>query len=393
MATPRVAALAVMALLVGGQVLPHDIRGSDTRPDPGAPAAAVLDGLVRREEPGLAVLVRQGGRVVFQRGYGQRQLGSSARIDERTGFRLASVTKQFTATAVMLLVREGRLRYEDRLTDILAFPGWGREITIRHLLNHTSGLPDYEDLMETAERGGATPWTAERQIQDEEVLSLLRAAPSGRFPPGTSWAYSNSGYVVLGLVVARVSGQRFADFLHDRVFAPLRMDRTLAYEKGRSQVDGRAFGHSRRADGFVETDQSPTSATLGDGGVYSNLEDLARWDQALREHTLLSPAAMKPALTPVVLADGSSPRWPQGPAGGDDLAPGQPVSYGFGWFLDPWHTRARQWHHGETVGFRSVIERFPADDLTVVVLCNRDDLDPRALAERIAARYLAGVRS
>ncbi|HXY38812.1 MAG TPA: serine hydrolase domain-containing protein, partial [Vicinamibacteria bacterium] len=359
------------------------------RPDPAGPAAAVLDGLVRPEEPGLAVLVRQGGRVVFERGYGLRQQGSPARIDERTGFRLASVTKQFTATAVMLLVRDGRLRYDDRLTGILAFPAWAGDITIRQLLNHTSGLPDYEDLMESAERGGATPWTAERQIQDEEVLSLLRAAPAGRFPPGTSWAYSNSGYVVLGLVVARVSGQRFADFLHDRVFAPLRMERTLAFEKGRSQVQDRAFGHSRRAGPFVETDQSPTSATLGDGGVYSNLEDLARWDQALRDHTLLSPAATRPALTPVVLADGSAPRWPQGPAGGDDLKPGQPVSYGFGWFLDPWHTRARQWHHGETVGFRNVIERFTADDLTVVVLCNRDDLDPGPLAERIAARYLA----
>ncbi|HVO09805.1 MAG TPA: serine hydrolase domain-containing protein [Vicinamibacteria bacterium] len=390
--TRGVAVPLVAVLLLAGQVSPSSAQRPNAMADPGTPAAAVLDGLVQPEEPGLAALVRQGGRVVFQRGYGVRQQGSRARIDERTGFRLASVTKQLTATAVMLLVRDGRLRYDDRLTTVLAFPAWGGQITIRHLLNHTSGLPDYEDLMDAAERAGATPWTADRQIQDEEVLSLLRAAPAGRFPPGTSWAYCNSGYVVLGLVVARVSGQRFCDFLHDRVFAPLRMNRTLAYEKGRNQVPDRAFGHSRRADGFVETDQSPTSATLGDGGVYSNLEDLGRWDQALRDHALVSPAAMKPALTPAALADGSSPRWPQGPAGGDDLAPGQPVSYGFGWFLDPWHTRARQWHHGETVGFRNVIERFPADDLTVVVLCNRDDLEPRSIAERIAARYLALAR-
>jgi len=390
--TRGVAVPLAAVLLLAGQVSPSSAQRPNAMADPGTPAAAVLDGLVQPEEPGLAALVRQGGRVVFQRGYGVRQQGSRARIDERTGFRLASVTKQLTATAVMLLVRDGRLRYDDRLTTVLAFPAWGGQITIRHLLNHTSGLPDYEDLMDAAERAGATPWTADRQIQDEEVLSLLRAAPAGRFPPGTSWAYCNSGYVVLGLVVARVSGQRFCDFLHDRVFAPLRMNRTLAYEKGRNQVPDRAFGHSRRADGFVETDQSPTSATLGDGGVYSNLEDLGRWDQALRDHALVSPAAMKPALTPAALADGSSPRWPQGPAGGDDLAPGQPVSYGFGWFLDPWHTRARQWHHGETVGFRNVIERFPADDLTVVVLCNRDDLEPRSIAERIAARYLALAR-
>jgi CubicO group peptidase (beta-lactamase class C family) len=291
MALPRIAVL-LLPVLLWGQVLLLGVEGSNGRADPradsprrGARAAGVLDGLVREGEPGLAVLVRQGGRVAFQRGYGLRERRSRARIDEGTGFRLASVTKQFTATAVILLVRDGRLRYEDRLTDLLAFPAWGRDITIRQLLNHTSGLPDYEELMEAAERGGAPAWTAERQIQDEEVLALLRAAKQGRFAPGTSWSYSNSGYVVLALVVARVSGQRFPDFLHRRVFAPLRMDRTFAYERGLREVTDRAFGHTKQGDGFVEADQSPTSATLGDGGVYSNLEDLVRWDQALRDKT------------------------------------------------------------------------------------------------------------
>jgi CubicO group peptidase (beta-lactamase class C family) len=289
----------------------------------------------------------------------------------------------------MLLVRDGRLRYDDRLGDLLAFPAYGRSITIRQLLNHTSGLPDYEQLMEKAERGRAPIWTAERQIQDEEVLALLRGEAQGRFAPGSRWAYSNSGYVVLGLIVARASGQRFGDFLHERVFSPLHMERTLAFERGRNEVPDRAYGHSRQGAAFVEADQSPTSATLGDGGVYSNLEDLARWDEALRTFALVSPAAMKPALTPVVLADGSLPRWPEGPAGGDDLAPGEAVSYGFGWFLDPWRGHPRSWHHGETIGFRSAIERFAEDDLSVVVLCNRDDLDPRAVALRIADASLS----
>ena len=352
--------------------------------------AAVLEGRVREGEPGIAVLVRQDGKTVFSRGYGVRDLRSRERIDAATGFRLASMTKAFTAMAVAFLVRDGKLRYEDALTDVFpAFPAYGRGITIRHLLTHTSGLPDYEELMAAAERGRAPLWTAERQIRDDEVLALLRGETKGRFPPGTSWAYSNSGYVVLGLVVARVSGKPFGDFLRQWIFAPLEMDGTLAHERGRNEVRRRAFGHARDGDAFREADQSPTSATLGDGGVYSCLEDLARWDEALRVSELLSPARMKPALTPVRLADGSEPRWPAEP-GGDNLRPGGPVSYGFGWFLDPWLGRARMWDHGATSGFRSVIERFPDERLTVVVLANRDDLDVRALAEEVAASRLGG---
>jgi CubicO group peptidase (beta-lactamase class C family) len=289
----------------------------------------------------------------------------------------------------MLLARDCKLRYDDALTDVFpAFPAYGRGITIRHLLTHMSGLPGYEGLMAAAEKSRAPHWTAERQIRDDEVLALLRGETKGRFPPGTGWAYSNSGYVVLGLVVARVSGKPFGDFLRQRIFAPLEMDATLAYEKGRNEVRRRAFGHAREGDGFREADQSPTSATLGDGGVYSCLEDLARWDEALRVSELVSPAWMKPALTPVTLADGSATHWPPGEKSGDNLDPGQPVSYGFGWLLDPWQGRPRMWHHGETTGFRTVIERFPDDGLTVVILANRDDLDVKALALEVAGPYM-----
>jgi CubicO group peptidase (beta-lactamase class C family) len=351
---------------------------------------AVFERVARPDEPGLAVLVRQDGKTVFEGGYGVRDLRSRARIDPGTAFRLASMTKAFTAMAVTLLVRYGKLRYEDTLAVVLpAFPAYGRAVTIRHLLTHTSGLPDYEKLMEAAEKGRAATWTAERQIRDDEVLALLRGETKGLFAPGTSWAYSNSGYVVLGLVVARVSGRPFGDFLQRRIFEPLEMEDTLAFEKGRNEVRRRAYGHTREHGAFREADQSPTSATLGDGGVYSTIEDLAKWDEALRASTLVSPAWMKPALTPVTLADGSAARWPPGPKGGDNLDPGQPVSYGFGWLLDPWQGRPRMWHHGETTGFSTVIQRFPDDRLTVVVLANRDDLDVKALALEVAGPYLS----
>jgi CubicO group peptidase (beta-lactamase class C family) len=353
-------------------------------------ALAVVDGLVGRDEPGLALLVRRGGKSVLARGWGLRDLRGRAAVDARTGFRLASMTKPFTAMAVTILVRDGKLRYDTPLTDVLpSFPAYGRGITIRHLLTHTSGLPAYEDLMADAVKAGAPPWTAERQIHDDEVLGLLRGARAGRFEPGTSWAYSNSGYVLLGLVVARVSGQPFGDFLAKRVFRPLGMDRTVAYEAGKNEVPARAFGHEKEGGSFIERDQSPTSATLGDGGVYSSLDDLAKWDEALRTSALLSAGAMKPALEPATLPDGTLPRWPAGEPGGDDLAPGERVAYGFGWFLDPWRGRRRSWHHGETVGFRSVVERFPDDGLTVIVLANRGDLDVKKVALDVADAVLS----
>jgi CubicO group peptidase (beta-lactamase class C family) len=326
--------------------------------------------------PGLAVLVRKEGRTVFEHGYGVRDLRSYAKIDASTDFRLASFTKQFTALAIMLLVHDGKLRYDERITELFPdFPAYGRRITIRHLLTHTSGLPDYEELM-------GAEWTAARQIQDDQVLGLLERQTSGKFAPGTSWAYSNSGYVVLGMIVAKASGEPLWKFMHDRIFAPLHMDGTLMFVNGKNKVPKRAYGHTKRDGGFVETDQSATSATLGDGGIYSNLEDLAKWDAALEEHTLLAEDEARAALSPVKLKDGSQPSWPADP-GDDNLHPGKPVSYGFGWFLDSYRGRARMWHSGSTAGFRTVIDRFPGEKLTVVILCNRTDADPSELALRV----------
>jgi len=335
---------------------------------------AIFRPLADAKSPGMAVMVRRNGHTLFAHGYGVRDLRSFAPIDKETDFRLASVTKQFTATAIMLLVHDGKLRFDQRLTDIFPeFPAYGQAIMIRNLLTHTSGLPDYEDLMKPGE------WTPEHQIQDREVLGLLEHQTKGKFAPGTAWAYSNSGYVVLGLIAAKVSGRTFGEFLDERVFQPLRMKHTLVYVKGTNTIPNRAYGHTKQGDHFIETDQSSTSATLGDGGIYSNLEDLAEWDRALQTDSLLSEAEMRPALTPVRLNDGSQPAWPL-EANDDNLHPGKPVSYGFGWFLDPYQNRPRMWHTGSTVGFHTVIERFTADKLTLIVLCNRTDVDAEKLA-------------
>jgi CubicO group peptidase (beta-lactamase class C family) len=359
---------------------------------------AVFAPLVTPNSPGAAVLVVKDGKKLFERSYGLRELRTSSKIDPGTNFRLASCSKQFTAMAIMLLVRDGKLRYDQKLTDIFPdFPAYGRSISIRNLLNHTGGLRDYETLMEQREDKGK--WTDDHQIQDAEVLALLEQSDHGMFPPGTQWYYSNSGYVVLGLIVAKVSSQSFPEFLRQRIFAPLKMDHTVAYVKGQNEITNRAYGHTKEGNTWKQTDQSPTSATLGDGGIYSSLEDLAKWDEALRTKKLLSQEEMQLALTPVTLLLTSinidaQPRWP----GNSDRPEGTPVSYGFGWFLDPWRTHSRMWHYGETMGFHSYIVRFglqnavsvddPLAGVTIIVLCNRTDISPEYLALQIATLFL-----
>jgi CubicO group peptidase (beta-lactamase class C family) len=336
---------------------------------------SIFTSLASDHAPGAAILVLRNGHKEFEKAYGVSDLRTLRPIDPATNFRLASCSKQFTAMAIMLLVHDGKLHYEDRLTDIfLDFPEYGRAITIRNLLNHTSGLLAYEDLM--AQPDPNIPSDKIPQIQDDEVLQLLKQQKTTKFVPGTKWEYSNSGYVVLGTIVAKISGKSFTEFLQERIFTPLGMTNTLAYVKGKNEIPNRSYGHTKENGAWLQTDQSPTSATLGDGGIYSSLKDLAKWDQALRDYKLLSEVEMKFALTPV--------RVP----GGAQEPDGKPAEYGFGWFLNPYKGHPRMWHYGETVGFRTAIQRFPKDKLAIIILCNRADLEPKDLALKIADLYL-----
>ncbi len=240
--------------------------------------------------------------------------------------------------------------------------------------------------MDAVEKKKGPIWSAEKQIQDAEVLQLLEKESQGKFAPGTKWEYSNSGYVVLGLIVGKASGKPFAEFLHDRIFAPLKMDQTLVFEKGRNQVANRAFGHSKKENALVETDQSSTSATQGDGGIYSNLEDLSKWDDALRDHTLLGEKEFALAITPAKLPPGADSKLAEDVP---ESLRGHASAYGFGWFLNLQDPHPLMWHYGDTMGFKTAIFRYLRDNLTVIVLCNRSDLDQGALALKAAQLFLS----
>jgi CubicO group peptidase (beta-lactamase class C family) len=314
--------------------------------------------------PGAALLVVRDGRVAYAKGYGLAVVETRTPVTAETNFRLASLSKQFTATLVMLLAADGALRYDDPVSALLpGLPEYARGVTVRHLLGHTSGLPDYEDFV---------PDSQTAQVHDADSPALLARASGLKFAPGTRYDYSNSGYVVLALVAERVTGKRFADLLRERIFAPLGMAGTVALEEGRSVVSRRAFGYTLDSSGTARlTDQSNTSATLGDGGIYSSAADLARWDRALARHTLVSADAQRLAWTP------------------PGLPGGERTEYGFGWFVDRDRGTMRLRHHGESRGFTNAILRYPERRLTVVILTNRTGGAPWGLAQRVAEVYLA----
>ena len=337
---------------------------------------AIFQPLVSENSPGLAVGIVSNGRLIIRSAYGVADLKTKTLITPATDFRLASLTKQFTATAIMLLVHDRKLDYEDTLTKIFPeFPPYGNTISVRHLLNHTSGLKHYEDIYD--QQVSSTPREKIPQLHDADVLRLLEQQNTGEFVPGTRWEYSNSGYAVLAMIVERVSGERFEDFLAQRIFGPLGMSHSVAFVQQRNQIPNRAFGYRRQKsdERWQFSDQSPTSAVLGDGGIYSSIEDLARWDLALINHTLVDQNEMRPAFTPAKVE-------------GVKLPDGTPAAYGFGWFLNPYKGHKRMWHYGDTSGFQTAIQRFPDEKLTVIVLANRTDLDIPGLALRVAELYL-----
>jgi len=214
---------------------------------------------------------------------------------------------------------------------------------------------DYESLI---------PGGFEGQVRDADVLTFITGTDSLYFPPGTDYRYSNTGYALLALIIEAKSGHSFPDFLRTRIFEPLGMDGSVAFIDGVNEVANRAFGYSVKGDEVGFSDQSQTSAVLGDGGIYSSLNDLYRWDQALYGDGLVSDSLMTLVFTPG-LSD-----------------------YGFGWRIDTHQGHLRYGHTGSTRGFRTVIHRYPDAELTVVILTNRNGPAVADLAERVAAGYL-----
>lgn len=336
---------------------------TETQPQLAAKIEALLP-----DHVGAAVLVRDHGETLLKQAWGRRRIDCEEPCTPATNFRLASISKQFTATAILRLVDAGRLELDDTLDRLFVeCPDYWQQITVHQLLSHTSGLPDYEGLI---------PEGTVLQVTDLQVLNLLRSTSEPLFEPGAKFAYSNSGYTLLGLIVERVTKQPFQNFLEAEVFAPAGMERTVMFVEGLNRVPERAFGHTLTDSGQWQVDdQSVTSAVRGDGGIYSSLDDMEQWIEQLEGDFLLSPETRRAMFTPQVKTDR-----------GQD-------SYGYGWFLGEYRGQERHMHSGGTRGFRHMFVRFPQRRAAVLVLLNRasgDDTEA-AFEQIIDAALFAGA--
>jgi len=308
------------------------------------------------KNPGASAMVIKDGKLIINQSFGMANVDEDIAITPTTNFRLASVTKQFTSMSIMLLVQDKKINLNDKLTDIFPdFPKYGETIKIRHLLQHTSGLIDYEDLILDS--------TTE-QVHDYDILEMMKSVDSTYFESGTQHRYSNSAYAVLVMIIEQLSAQSFPEFLYSRIFLPLGMTNSIAFIDGKNKVENRAFGYHLENDSIKFSDQSITSAVLGDGGIYSSVVDLYKWDQALYTEELLSNELFNEYVRPGI--------------GG----------YGFGWRIDKFQEHYRMSHTGSTCGFRNVIQRYPEDKLTVIILTNRREPGIENLADDIAKMYL-----
>jgi CubicO group peptidase (beta-lactamase class C family) len=357
------------ALLACALALPSASMAQDAQATASAKVDALLARTVRAGGPGAAVMVISDGRVVHQKGYGLADVENRIPITPRTTFDLASVSKQFTAMAIMMLAERGKLALSDPISGFFPeLPAYASRVTIRHLLTHTSGLPHYTELHRNRPAG------VPEEPSSRDVVTMLATVPQPLFTAGDRFEYNNSGYVLLAQIVEKVSGMAFPAFMKANVFEPLGMDRTLVSDRIVAGSPDRAVSYDaswRFGWSYRNHDYTPLNRIYGDGNVNTSLEDMARWDRALSMHTLVKPATLAQAYEPTTLNDATR------------------SNYGFGWRLSTWDSRPVLHHGGAWVGFRTYIVRIPSERLTVIVLSNVVTFKVAEVARTIADYYLA----
>jgi CubicO group peptidase (beta-lactamase class C family) len=318
--------------------------------------------------PGAALMVIEDGAVLYQRGYGLASLEANTPITPHSSFYLASVSKQFTALAVMLLAEQGKLRYDDPLHQYFPkFPAWAAGITIRHLIHHTSGLPEYFPLFSpNIETKSILEWSRDVQsVTSMAVLNRVMQEQALLSPVGEKWEYCNSGYVLLALIVEAAAAQPYAQFMRERIFAPLGMAHTLVYDETHPTPHKLAQGYVE-VDGAFQRWQYPL-LTAGDGGTFSTLNDLFLWNQALHTEKLVSFAALQQAFTPGTTNDGAS------------------THYAFGWMDNVYEGKRHVAHGGSLGAYNNYIIRFLDAPRTIIVLTNYPgNPGPRIRAHQVA---------
>ena len=336
-------------------------------PDTTAKVDAVFAAYDHSDSPGCALAVIQDGSIVYERGYGMANLELGVANSPQSVFDIASMGKQFTAFSIHLLARDGKLSLDDDIRKwVPEIPSYGKTITIRHLLHHTSGLRDYLELM-------SLQGVRDEDISTEqEALDVLALQKALNFEPGAEHLYCNSGYFLLGIIVKRASGKSLRDFAEERIFGPLGMRHTQYNDRHERIIPNRATGYGKSKTLGFGIDMSDFEQN-GDGGVLTSVEDLFRWDQ-----NFYDPKVGDRALIDAMLVDGV-------------LNNGKPVNYSSALVVGSYKGLPTVAHSGSWAGYRSQLIRFPQQRFSVVCLCNLEQANATGLARQVAEVYLGGL--
>jgi CubicO group peptidase (beta-lactamase class C family) len=318
----------------------------------------LLSDVYKPDGPGAAVLVKRQGEVIWRKGYGRANLELNIPVEPDMIFRLGSITKQFTAVAILMLAEEGKLSLQDEITKFLPdYPTQGKKITVEHLLTHTSGIKSYTDLAE---------WLPlqRKDMTVGEIIDLFKNQPM-EFAPGERWKYSNSGYILLGAIIEKVSGKTYADFLQDRIFGPLGL-KSSCYDSPSRIIPRRVPGYAKGNAGFENAPYLSMSQPYAAGSLASSVDDMAAWTEALLSGKLIKRETLERAFTSYKLKDGLDSK------------------YGYGWCISDYEGHRLIEHGGGIHGFLSHALFFPEDQIFVVMLTNSTllDLQPEPLAFR-----------
>jgi CubicO group peptidase (beta-lactamase class C family) len=323
--------------------------------------------MARQHIPGLSLAVIRDGKIIKAKGYGHASVELNVPARPETVYELASATKPFVAVAVLSLVQDGKIGLEDKVSNFVeGAPDTWKDITIRHLLTHTSGIKDYLADLRRDFPHDAAP---------EAIVRAAIEAPL-HFTPGAKWSYSNTGYVLLGMIVRKVSGESYDAFLAGRVFRPLGMEDTR-HDSPDEVVPNRAIGYLWYGAGGLRNGEflKYQMTNHGDRGILSTALDLAKWDAALSSGRLLTPSSKEAMWSRVKLGDGST------------------FGYGLGWFLEDVNGHRHVYHAGGAPGTAAIFSRYPDDRLTVIILANGGAAYVQALDLGVAQRYVPGLVS
>lgn len=357
--------VAVLVLLgapmAGASAAPAAVGSHPTHQSLAAAIDAAIGAHYKANEPGATVIVVKDGKTVFRKAYGMADTAAQKPMSPDMVLRLGSITKQFTATAILMLAEEGKLALTDDITRFFPdYPSGGKRITVEHLLTHTSGIVSYT----------GKPGYMGGMAKDMSVAAMIDSFKNDplEFEPGTDYRYNNSGYFLLGAIVEKVSGQSYATFVANRLFKPLGMNDTAheGHERGKAP---RALGHSRDGDGYGRSAPLSMTQPYAAGSLVSTVDDLARWDAAIANGKLLKAASWRRAFTPYTLASG------------------KPTDYGYGWEMGKLQGTATAGHGGGINGFSTYALRVPEHKVFVAVLSNADGglVSPGMVATRAAA--------